>query len=178
MPDPDGVARHIQHAEEWLRWARSDYRRGDPRAAVLRLLLAEAEIRHARETGTRLAASSLRASWRPRRRGLAVVGAAVAFVLVAAAYTALRSEGRDGPAAVVPSSAVRLETGRFLTLVPALAGADQDWPGGVVGLREFHIMLRPGGVEAGPSARQTDLSDYWPVSLTAPGEPGIPSAAF
>ncbi len=177
MSDPGGVARHIQHAEEWLRWARSDYRRGDPRAAVLRLLLAEAEIRHARETGMRLAASPC-ASWRPRRRGMAVVGAAVALVLAAAAYTTLRSGGRSGTAAVVPSSAVQLETGRFLTLVPALAGADQDQPGGVAGLREFHIMLRPGGDEAGPSARQTDLSDYWPVSLTAPGEPGSPSAAF
>jgi hypothetical protein len=189
MPDPDGVARHIQHAEEWLRWARSDYRRGDMRAAVLRLLLAEAEIRHARETGTRFAVSP-RASWRPRRRGMAVVGVAVALVLAAAAYTTLRSGGRYGPVAVVPSfpgpgtaaplppgGVVQLETGRFLTLVPALAGADQE-PGGGARLREFQIMLRPGGDEAGPSARQTDLSDYWPVSLTTPGEPGSLSAAF
>lgn len=179
MADPDGVARHIQHAEEWLRWARSDYRRGDMRAAVLRLLLAEAEIRHARETGTRLAVSP-GASSPHRRGGVAVVGAAVALVLAAAAYTTLRPGGRYGPAAVVPSRAgvVQLETGRFLTLVPLLAGADQDQPGGAAGLREFHIMLRPGGDGAGPSARQTDLSDSWPVSLTTPGEPGSPSAAF
>ena len=179
MADPDGVARHIQHAEEWLRWARSDYRRGDTRAAVLRLLLAEAEIRHARETGTRVAQSP-GASSRHRRRGMAVVGAAVALVLAAAAYTTLRSGGRYGPAAVVPSPAgvVQLETGRFLTLVPALAGADRDQPAGVAGLREFHIVLRPGDDEAGPSAQQRDLSDYWPVSLTTPGEPGSTSAAF
>ena len=187
MADPDAVARHIQHAEEWLRWARSDYRRGDTRAAVLRLLLAEAEIRHARETGTHLAVSP-GASSRHRRRGMAVLGAAVALILSAAAYTTLRSGGGYGPAAVVPFSpgpataappasagVVQLETGRFLTLVPALAGADQDQPGGVAGLREFHIMLRPGGGEA---ARQADLSDYWPVGLTTPGEPGSPSAAF
>lgn len=179
MADPDGLARHIQHAEEWLRWARSDCRRGDVRAAVLRLLLAEAEIRHARETGTRLAVFPT-ASSRHRRGGMVVVGAAVALVLATAAYTTLRSGGRSEPAAEVPSrpGVVQLETGRFLTLVPVLVGADQDQPGGVAGLREFHIMLGPGGDEAGPSTRQTDLFDSWSVTLTTPGEPGSPSVAF
>ena len=82
MSDPDGVVHHIQHAEEWLRWARSDHRRGDLRAVVLRLLLAEAEIRHAREVGVHLVAAP-HPHHRSRRR-LAAVGAAVALVLAVA----------------------------------------------------------------------------------------------
>jgi hypothetical protein len=48
----DVVLAHIGHAEQWLRRARADYERGDLRQVVLRLLLAEAEIRRARESGT------------------------------------------------------------------------------------------------------------------------------
>lgn len=49
MGDP--LLRHIRHAEDWLARARLDWRRGNAPAAMLRLMLAEAEIRHARETG-------------------------------------------------------------------------------------------------------------------------------
>ena len=52
MARPDPLLRHIRHAEEWLGRARGDWRRGNAPAALLRLMLAEAEIRQARETGT------------------------------------------------------------------------------------------------------------------------------
>jgi hypothetical protein len=169
MPDPDGVLRHIQHAEEWLRWARSDNRRGDVRAVVLRLLLAEAEIRHAREVGARLAAAP-HASRRPRRR-IAAVAAAVALLVAAGAVIALRPAGRDGSAAVgmsphawaieppAPAGAVRLEAGRLLTLGPALAGGEQDRPGGSPGGSEYRLVPIDGDGEAS-------------------GDPGSSSAAF
>ncbi|HKX19605.1 MAG TPA: hypothetical protein VJT33_16515, partial [bacterium] len=51
MPSGDDpLLRHIRHAEDWLARARFDWRRGNAPAALLRLMLAEAEIRHARET--------------------------------------------------------------------------------------------------------------------------------
>ena len=51
---PSGIVEHIRHAEAWLRQARGDCARGDVRRVVLRLLLAEAEIRRARESGVRV----------------------------------------------------------------------------------------------------------------------------
>ena len=48
---PEGMLAHIRHAERWLSRARLDCGRGEARQAVLRLLLAEAEIRRARESG-------------------------------------------------------------------------------------------------------------------------------
>jgi hypothetical protein len=70
---PDPLLRHICHAEGWLRRARLDWRRGNAPAAMLRLMLAEAEIRHARETGPALTgprdARSTPAPLRPRALG-------------------------------------------------------------------------------------------------------------
>jgi hypothetical protein len=189
MSDPDGVVRHIQHAEEWLRWARSDHRRGDLRAVVLRLLLAEAEIRHAREVGIHLVASP-HPRHRPRRR-LAALGAAVAFVLATATYTALRPEDRHRPAPVGPSAhgwateppapagAVRLQAGRLLRLGPAFADGQQGLPGGPPAISDFRLLPIRGDRAAGAPPATTD---HWftdgPVSLTTSGDPGSASTAF
>jgi hypothetical protein len=51
MAGSDPLLHHIRHAEDWLCRARTDWRSGNAPAAMLRLMLAEAEIRHARETG-------------------------------------------------------------------------------------------------------------------------------
>ncbi|HEV2281575.1 MAG TPA: hypothetical protein VGX75_04190 [bacterium] len=137
MAGPDPLLRHIRHAEEWLGRARRDWRRGNAPAAMLRLMLAEAEIRHARETGGRAASPpeggqvdrSRRAGW-PRA---AAVIAAAAILAAGLGYASLglglaRHEAlaaRDGSAAAIsgpggPAGAgisrtiVRLDSGEFL----------------------------------------------------------------
>lgn len=189
MSDPDGVVRHIQHAEEWLRWARSDHRRGDLRAVVLRLLLAEAEIRHAREVGVHLVAGP-HPHHRSRRR-LAAVGAAVALVLAAATYTVLRPESRHGPSPVGPSAhgwateppapagAVQLQAGRLLRLGPVFSDAEPGSPGGPPGTSDFRLLPIHGGNAGALPLAPTDLSfTDGPVNLTISGDPGSASKAF
>lgn len=140
MAAPQDVLRRIRHAEEWLRWARSDCLRGDLRGMVLRLMLAEAEIRHVRETGIREAVRA--GAWvRSAHRRMALVGAAVGLaavtVALSAVYVGVRRQGGGqaavespagafrGPAPLGPS-AVRLDTGGFLTLVQTAGGAGQE----------------------------------------------------
>jgi hypothetical protein len=109
---PESILDHIRHAEGWLRRARSDYERGDAHQAVLRLLLAEAEIRRAREAETRTPGRVHRP---PRLRLSRAVLAAAAGLLAIAGYTALRPLV-SGPAGSVPG-AVRA--------VPAVYAADR-----------------------------------------------------
>lgn len=125
------VLRRIRHAEEWLRWARHDCLRGDLRGMALRLMLAEAEIRHVRETRLREALRS-GAPLRPRRPRAGGVGAAVGLAAVTVVAAAISvgvprqgagPVGVESPASALRSSApawagaVRLQTGGFLTLV-------------------------------------------------------------
>jgi hypothetical protein len=49
--ESEALVRRIRQAENWLRRARADWVSGNASAALLRLMLAEAEIRHAREDG-------------------------------------------------------------------------------------------------------------------------------
>jgi hypothetical protein len=83
----DPLLRRIRHAEGWLRRARTDWRRGNAPAALLRLMLAEAEIRQAREDGA-AAASPSRGMSRPGGAGRPVrivrAAAAVAAAVVLA----------------------------------------------------------------------------------------------
>jgi hypothetical protein len=134
-----GVLAHIRHAEQWLRRARTDYVRGDACQAVLRLLLAEAEIRRARESGAATAAV-------PRARFIvpswAVLGAAVAAGIILAVH-ALTRPLLPGPSATVPSviraapagerldgRVLRFESGQILPFVGLPAGGRPImWPG-------------------------------------------------
>src|SRR5579864_7114992 len=136
MVGPDPLLRHIRHAEEWLGRARRDWRRGNAPAAMLRLMLAEAEIRHARETGAGTAV------WRPassRERGRGGrswprAAAAIAAAAVLAAGLGYASLGpglarhdtlavQDSAAALpgqgqlgggISRTIVRLDSGEFL----------------------------------------------------------------
>jgi len=139
MPGPDPLLRHIRHAEEWLGRARGDWRRGNAPAAMLRLMLAEAEIRHARETGAgtavRPSASSREGgqSGRGRRAGWPRAAAMIAAAAVVAAGAGYASLGPglarhdtlavQEPAALpgqgqlgggISRTIVRLDSGEFL----------------------------------------------------------------
>jgi hypothetical protein len=105
MTGADPLLRHIRHAEDWLRRARHDWRRGNAPAARLRLMLAEAEIRHARESGAGGIAEPARATApvaAGRRAGWARAVAALAAAAVIGAglgYAWMRSDllaARDG----------------------------------------------------------------------------------
>jgi hypothetical protein len=124
---PDSLAERIRHAEAWLRRARVDCRRGDTDRALLRLLLAEAEIRRARESGKSAAAAG-----RPIRRApgawaiLSVV--AVVSLLLIARYVAVQPIGL-GPTATTghprhtasvartPEGIVQFESAKVLPFV-------------------------------------------------------------
>jgi len=120
----DPLLRHIRHAEDWLRRARHDWRSGNPPAAMLRLMLAEAEIRQARETGAEGAISV-----RPRRAGwfrAAAVIAAAAVLAAGLGYASIRTSlprndalaARDGSAGPggggIARTIVQLDSGQFL----------------------------------------------------------------
>ena len=155
--EPSGILEHIRHAEAWLRRARGDCARGNVRQVVLRLLLAEAEIRRARESGAVMgvpASSAVRhggliqsLSHGPLlasigvRRPARVVWAAVAAagLLVAAASALLRPLGSlpqagtpgAGQAVVAADGGrggLRFESGNFLPFVGFPAGARPDRP--------------------------------------------------
>jgi len=138
-----GILAHIRHAERWLRKARADCQRGDVPQAVLRLLLAEAEIRRAREWGAT-------ADEAPRRRARtpswAVVSTVVAAGVIAAAYAVfvLTRPLVPGPVADAPSivwavpvgqrldgAVLRFESGQVLPFVGVPAGVR---PSGRTGL--------------------------------------------
>lgn len=137
MTGVDPLLRHVFHAEEWLRRARRDWRSGDGHAAVLRLMLAEAEIRHAREAGLEEGPSSLRLRGRGAGRRAAAAIAAAAVLAAGAAYTSIRALALTGGGAphgtVIAHEApappgngadrtfVRLDSGQFL-----MAGQGQD----------------------------------------------------
>ncbi len=155
--EPSGILEHIRHAEAWLRQARGACARGDVRQVVLRLLLAEAEIRRARESGAVVgvpASSGVRPGGVIQslthgpllasigvRRPARVVWAAVAAagLLVAAASALLRPLG-SVPQAGTPGAGqavvaadggrgvLRFESGNFLPFVGFPAGARTDRP--------------------------------------------------
>lgn len=148
---PEGMLAHIRHAERWLRRARSDCGRGEARQAVLRLLLAEAEIRRARESGVEPPPST-----RPRRSAWMVLGAVTAVGVIVAAY-AIAGPFAAGPTAPRvlapvaqrPNSIVRFQSGRVLALVgfPAEARSNGSTLPGVVWSSEDPLLSGDGSPE-------------------------------
>jgi len=141
MREADALPRHLRHAEEWLRRARRDYRRGDHHGAVLRLMLAEAEVQRARETGLRLVTDP--PAPRARRFSVAAGALGAAAAIVVGVYAALWAAGgmapmRPSAAQVRPISSaddvVRLDAGGFLTLTPL---APRDAPSAGAAARTF-----------------------------------------
>jgi len=141
---PPGILDHIRHAEAWLRHARADWARGDARQVLLRLLLAEAEIRRARESGTFVDAGVPVHRQRPVWMVWGAIAAAA--LLVVAGYALIRSlvsaPTASAPPAVQAVSAVhggtgilRFESGRVLPFVgfPGGTRLDRMAPGGFWG---------------------------------------------
>ncbi|HKV45181.1 MAG TPA: hypothetical protein VJT32_10990 [bacterium] len=140
MTVPSGILDHIRHAEGWLRRAREDCAHGDAHRVVLRLLLAEAEIRRARESGVFVGADAAR----PRRPRWMILGAVVASgLLVLAGYAIGRSQ-LTGPAASAPAAA---------QAVPAA----QD-PAGIVRFENAGVLPLVGFPATGSSGRSAPAS--------------------
>ena len=170
----DPLLRHIRHAEDWLRRARHDWRSGNAPAAVLRLMLAEAEIRHARETAAegvaqrRSAAVSVVATG--RRGGWSRAAAVIAAAAVLAAglgYASMRTGVPRGGALAVrdgggtTQTIVQLDSGQFL--MPDRGQAIAGGPGGP-GLAA--PRLRAVGGRDGPGSAGLQLAV--PVDLRTP----------
>lgn len=161
MPGPDVLLRHIGYAEDWLRRARYDWRRGDGPGALRRLMLAEAEIRHARESGAALGAPQAgprqpAPAWRlvAGLAGAAVLAAAIGYASMwsgtaqrspIAAQGGMRGSARGG----FERSIVQLDSGRFLMPDPA----QDDSAGAAGGL----TMPEPRG-DGAPARRPARVS--------------------
>jgi len=166
MPGPDILLRHIGYAEDWLRRARYDWRTGDGPGALRRLILAEAEIRHARESGAALGTQA--GPRQPAPAWRLVAGLAAAAVLAAgiayasmwsgapqrspiAAQGGMRRPARGG----VERSIVQLDSGRFLMPDPA-----QDDSAGVTG----GLTMPEPRADGAPARRPARISGV-PVDL-------------
>jgi hypothetical protein len=154
-----GILAHIRHAEQWLRKARGDYQRGDVPQAVLRLLLAEAEIRRARESEAATDAAPRRRAWTPSWAALGTVVAAGVMAVAYAAYVLTRPLV-PAPVATAPSivravpvgerlagPALRFESGQVLPFVGVPAGVRPSWRTGSEGM---------GGFDGGPLLNGAD----------------------
>lgn len=159
----DPLLRHIRHAEEWLRRARADWRRGNAPAAMLRLMLAEAEIRHARETGAgasvgrTVVGGERRARW--PRSAAAIVAAAV--VAAGLGYASMRTAPARHDALVSgDGSAAGLPRDRG----PAGAGPLRM----IVRLDSGQLLMPDRGRPAGGPAESRPLQLAVPVDLRTP----------
>jgi hypothetical protein len=190
MPGPDEISRRIRHAEQWLRWARSDCRRGEPRSAVLRLLLAEAEIRRAREDGMDVPEAPVRPT---RRIRPAVAGVAAALVIAAAGYAVVRSGDLQAPVAAGQSSrvievatvargpraATPFTTERYLTLALPVPGPGDAGPS--AGPEAWQLQELPGRFSDDLSSRFGGVTLVGPHSqagFATSGDPKHPSPTF
>ena len=98
------LLRHIRDAEDWLRRAQDEWRRGNAAGAVRRLMLAEAEIRCAREAGARGVLEQPAGADAARPRGATTrrlaAGLAAAAVLAAGIGYAWLQAGPPNPDAL------------------------------------------------------------------------------
>jgi hypothetical protein len=138
-----GMLAHISHAEGWLRRARADYMRGNGPRALLRLLLAEAEIRRARESAAATAAVPPRHSPAPRWAILGTVALASAFLVYAAVRPPVPSPAAKASATsrtlpiVGRGGVLRFESGQVLPFVGVPAGirpSSRTGPGNALGI--------------------------------------------
>jgi len=166
------------------------------RSAVLRMLLAEAEIRRAREAGTAAGfhSAGLASLGARRRSWLMPVAAASALVIAAAGYVLLRPELQPGPAAsdAPPASValragptagglpgvVQLDSGRLLTIVSPAPDPAPDQTGEAA---PWGSPLLRGRTLDGPAGRFGRVGPALlgePASLTAPADPEHLTSTF
>jgi hypothetical protein len=144
-----GILAHIRHAERWLRRARADYQRGDARQAELRLLLAEAEIRRARESG---AAATVVPRRRPLPPAWVILGTVAATGVILAVYALTRppvlgpAATDSGAALAVPATQrlgggiLRFESGQVLPLVGLPGGGRPTGRTGAVEVDGYPLL--------------------------------------
>jgi hypothetical protein len=133
--DPSvGMLAHIRHAEGWLRRARADYLRGNGPQVLLRLLLAEAEIRRARESAVGTAAAPPRRSPASLWTILGTVALAGALLVV---YTVIRPP--------VPSPAARVSAASHTIPIGGRGGVLRFESGQVLPFVGVPAGIRPGG---------------------------------
>lgn len=179
MRAPDRLGRHIRHAEDWLRWARRDHRRGNFRGVVLRLLLAEAEIRHAREAADRPDETPGLRRPAPARIRPLVAGTAGAALIVCAlgVYAAIRPGGPLGSTGAAPVPAA-------VRAVPASGGPDvRTAPSDLVKFAPGVLRLAPGALErvggaGGLSPAGGRTGDRRPPAATQGARPGQENLTF
>jgi hypothetical protein len=181
MPRPDAFSCSVGYAEDWLRRARRDWRSGNAPAAVRRLMLAEAEIRHARETVAGLDVPARRrrrgAGWRVGA-GLAAAAVLAAGVGYASMWTgapsqprAVAARGADGrPRGENGRTIVQLETGRFL-----MVDQGQDSAGTPAGPGFTAPAPRAGGTSGD---RWSHVAVPWPRSVGVPVDLRTSSPTF
>jgi hypothetical protein len=166
MPGPDRLLRHIGYAEDWLRRARYDWRKGDGPGALRRLILAEAEIRHARENGAALGSQGGPRQPVPAWRlvaglaGAAVLAAGIGYASMwsgAPERSPIAAQGgmRGAAGGGFGRSIVQLDSGRFLMPDPA-----QDDSAGAAG----GLAMPEPGADGAPARRPARVGEV-PVDL-------------
>ncbi|HET7265048.1 MAG TPA: hypothetical protein VFL28_10290 [bacterium] len=162
----DPLLRHIRHAEEWLGRARLDWRRGNAPAAMLRLMLAEAEIRHARETG------------------MAAVPGADPTGTTASTPAARGGSSWPKVAAAIAAAAVLAGGLGYASMRPEQQGALVERAGSAVGLRgessrtivrldsgQFLLPDREQAAGVGPNTPEPSTGDAQPFQFAVPAVP-------
>ena len=148
----DRMVEHIAFAERWLARAREECAQGNVTRSVLTLLLAEAEVHHARESTSRPPAAH------PRRRNVsaAVLPLAVAAALLVGVRLWPQPPVPDMVGATGPVLRFRHPVGRILALVPTTPNAHGS---SETSLSRTHRALRPVSVfpASTPPARRVPV---------------------
>jgi len=184
--DQAQLSERITNAEDWLARARRQLEQGETARGTLTLLLAEAEVHHAREIGMGAA---------PVRAPLPRVHAAIGMLTVVALAAAIWASGIQ-PATVPQSTADASSTtivtlsdghGRLLELVQPSAVADSkidENQGLPVKVRAMRVPVRsimtPPVLSAAPVlaiSRPPVKPEPEPVIAAAPVPPSPPAAA-
>lgn len=162
--DADLLLRHIRHAEHWLGRARLDWRHGNAPAAMLRLMLAEAEIRHARETRTAAPdAAPAGRGWIAWPKAAAAMAAA-AVLAGGLGYMSIRPQ-QQGAIAEQAGSAAGLRGGLSQTIVRLDTG-------------QFLMPDREQTAERGPVGPAPGAGDLRPLQFAVPVDLKSPSPTF
>ncbi len=167
------LVRHIGFAERWLARAKHEVTEGRQARSVLSLMLAEAEVHHARERTLPARAVAL-----PRPSpALMLVGAAVLAALLHAGWTLLLPVGEMATTLSSAPTVVRFrQPGSTLALVPVVAAPQTSTPAAPLPdvlprvQRVWRNMtrpapVRPAMVQAPPVAPPAPIS-VAPVLLT------------
>ncbi len=142
MQDQTDLSERIANAEDWLARARRQLEHGDRTRTALTLLLAEAEVHHARELGLPSMLGRRRWSWVH-----GAIGSLAVAALIAGVWVSMPLPGVSVPPAGAPRPtvvALSEGTGSLLHLVQAPPAIVEARPAGDagVGMRPSHFVVR------------------------------------